>query len=137
ESCEGRHCSHPYNRTDLWNLYRHRCGKGWDRDQAQRLGLAEMFVAFDRMASKASTPQTADDRFVIAGFMLRSLSADETRIVESNLPRAVALALAETAKKQLSELMACDGARDLLIRAFLEGALIADVDRSTHDPAGE
>lgn len=128
EASEGRQCSRPYNRTDLWNLYLRRGGKGWDREQAQRLGLGTLFVTFDQIASTPAVPPTQDDRSAVASLLLRSLSADETEIAANHLPRAVTQVLTETAKKQISRLMACEKSRALLVRAFLEGALIADVE---------
>ena len=132
EDAAGRPCSRPYSHANLWHLYQRRGEKGWNRTEAGRLGLAEIFERFDRMIPGRVKAAEQDERSILAGLMLRSLVADELETApgSSMLPRAFGAGLADAGKAQLRMIVECDQARDILVKAFFEAALIADARRT-------
>jgi hypothetical protein len=132
EATENRPCSRPYTHADLWNLYQQRNGKGWDRCEATRLGLADVFGRFDQMLGHDKASATTDEGSMLARMMLRSIvSEDDEGVTEpSFLSRGFGAGLAVAAKSQLRMIVNSDRARDVLVKAFLEAALIAEAKRS-------
>ena len=128
EAAADRRCSRPYSHADLWHLYQRRGGKGWDRPEAARLGLAGILEFFDQMIPGNTPAQPQDERSVLAGLMLRSIVVDsqDGGPATRAFPRAFGAGLAITAKSQLRLIVDCDQARDILVKAFLEAALIAE-----------
>lgn len=129
EAASDRCCSRPYSHADLWHLYQRRGRKGWDRAEAARLGLAVVFERFDQMIPGNTPERLQDERSILAGLMLRSIAVNEDGDVPDavSLPRAFGAGLANAAKIQLRTIVDCDQARDVLVRAFFEAALIAEV----------
>jgi hypothetical protein len=60
--------------------------------------------------------------------MLRGIAVDaqDGALATAAFPRAFGAGLAITAKSQLRLIVDCDQARDVLVKAFLEAALIAE-----------
>lgn len=69
-----------------------------------------------------------DERSVLAGLMLQNLALEEGEIIQgaASLPRAFGSSLAKAAKIQLRMIVDCDQAREILVKAFFEAALIAE-----------
>jgi hypothetical protein len=128
EAAAARPCSKPYTHADLWRLYRRRGSKGWDRPEATRLGLATVFERFDQMIPRNVTERPHDEHSVLAGLMLQNLALDEGEIIQGAAapPRAFGSSIAKAAKTQLRMIVDCDQAREILVKAFFEAALIAE-----------
>lgn len=131
EAAANRPCSRPYTHADLWHLYERRGRKGWDRHFAARSGLADVFERFDQIRCGAGAHGPADDRFTMAAMMLRSVATDGAGVAAgtNSLPRMFGAGLAETAKAQLLMIVDCTHAREVLVKAFFEAALIAEAQR--------
>jgi hypothetical protein len=131
EAASDRRCSRPYSHADLWHLYQRRGGKGWDRPEAARLGLVGIFECFDQMTPGNTPAQPQEERSVLAGLMLRSIAVDEQDGAPATgaFPRAFGAGLAIAAKMQLRMIVDCDQAREILVKAFFEAALIAEATR--------
>lgn len=121
-------CSRPYSHADLWRLYQRRRRKGWDRAFAAHLGLTNVFERFDQIRSVGVAHGSKDDRSIIAAMMLRSIAAnsDETAVRPDSLPCMFVAGFAQAAKTQLRMIVDCAQARDILVKAFFEAAMIAD-----------
>lgn len=129
EASANRPCSRPYTHADLWRLYERRGRKGWDRAFAARMGVADVFERFDKIRCGDSITGSKDDRFTMAAMMLRSVATDGTGSASDSLPRMFGAGLAEAAKTQLRMIVDCAQARDVLVKAFFEAALIAEAKR--------
>ena len=131
EAVANRPCSRPYTHADLWRLYERRGRKGWDRDFAARMGVADVFDRFDQIRCGDDACGSKDDRFTMAAMMLRSVATDGTGAAagSDSLPRMFGAGLAEAAKTQLRMIVDCAQARDVLVKAFFEAALIAEAKR--------
>jgi hypothetical protein len=88
-----------------------------------------VFERFDQMIFGNKPELPLDKGSVLAGLMLRSIAVDEEEStpVAGSLPRAFGAGLANAAKIQLRMIVDCDQARDVLVKAFFEAALIAEV----------
>lgn len=131
EAAADRPCSRPYTHADLWRLYERRGRKGWDRAFAARMGVADVFDRFDQMRCGGDAAGSKNDRFTMAAMMLRSVATDGTGSAAGadSLPRMFGAGLAEAAKAQLRMIVDCSHARDVLVKAFFEAALIAEAKR--------
>ncbi|MES2696113.1 MAG: hypothetical protein V4773_21755, partial [Verrucomicrobiota bacterium] len=131
EAAANRPCSRPYTHADLWHLYERRGRKGWDRFFAARSGLADVFERFDQIRCGAGAHGATDDRSTMAAMMLRSVATDGGGIAPgaNSLPRMFGEGLAEAAKAQLLMIVDCTHAREVLVKAFFEAALIAEAQR--------
>ena len=128
EAAANRPCSRPYTHADLWSLYQKHGRKGWDREIAARLGLAQIFQRFDEIRFGEFGGDLKDDRSMTATLMLRSIAADEAQVASGcdPLPRMLGAGLAKAAKAQLRTIVDCAQARDILVKAFFEAALVAE-----------
>lgn len=129
EAAAGRTCSRPYTHADLWHLYQYRGRKGWDRNMGARLGLAAVFERFDQIRFGGAKNEPKDGQSMLAALMLRSIAMNGDEVVagEDSLPRMFGTGLAEVARSQLRVIVSCDQACDLLVKAFFEASLIAEV----------
>lgn len=128
EAAANRPCSRPYTHADLWRLYQKHGRKGWDRETATRLGLAPIFQRFDAVRFGEFGGELKDDRSMTATLMLRSIAGDEGPVAAGGdpLPRMLGVGLAKAAKAQLRTIIDCAQARDILVKAFFEAALVAE-----------
>ena len=96
-----------------------------------RLGLADVFERFDQIRCGEAGRGPKDDRFTMATMMLRSVATEGCGVaVElASFPRMFGVGLAEATKAQLRLIVSCPPARDVLVKAFFEAALIADAKR--------
>jgi hypothetical protein len=128
EEAASRPCSRPYSHADLWRLYQRRGRKGWDRIFAAQLGLADVFERFDRMRDGGHEARMRDPRSEMAAMMLRSLVSDDAQGAGGDevTSRIFSAGLASAAKAQLRAILDCDHAREVLVKAFFEAALVAE-----------
>ncbi len=63
---------------------------------------------------------------MMAAMMLRSIAAEGDETDAESLPRVFGAGLATAAKTQLRLIVDCAHARDVLVKAFFEAALIAE-----------
>ncbi len=128
EAAANRPCSRPYTHANLWSLYQKQGRKGWDRETATRLGLATIFQRFDQIRFGELGGGLKDDRSMTATLMLRSIAGDEGPVANGgdSLPRMLGVGLEKAAKAQLRTIIDCAQARDILVKAFFEAALVAE-----------
>ena len=129
EAAAHRPCSRPYTHADLWSLYQKHGRKGWDRETAARLGLAPVFQRFDEIRFGEFGGELKDDRSMTATLLLRSIAGEDEGPVaagDNPLPRMFGVGLARAGKAQLRSILDCTQARDILVKAFFEAALVAE-----------
>ena len=131
ERATGHPCSRPYTPADLWRIYQRRRPKSWDRAEAARLRLAPLFAQFDEILGRDAPPGKSNDPpATLTALMLESLALDDANPAGSfALPQPMRANLARAAKEQLREIFGCAPARNVLIRAYFEAALLADTGR--------
>lgn len=124
----GRAACRPYTAADLWRLYLRRYPKKWNCAAATRLQLAPLFHRFEELLNNGTPREGANERSTLSVLMLKSLASDESQIDAgaSVLPRPLGANLVHAAKEQLREILASAAARDILVRAYFEAALVAD-----------
>jgi len=132
EEAANRPCSRPYSHADLWRLYQRRGGKGWDKTFAAQLGLSDVFERFDQMRDGCREAGSRHPRSDMAAMMLRSVATDgeESGVGDGLTPRIFSSGLAVAAKTQLRVILDCDRAREVLVKAFFEAALVAEAQPS-------
>jgi hypothetical protein len=95
------------------------------------MGVADVFERFDKIRRGDDADGSKDERFTMAAMMLRSVATDGMGSATGmdSLPRMFGAGLAEAAKTQLRLIVDCAQARDVLVKAFFEAALIAEAKR--------
>lgn len=95
---------------------------------AARIGLADVFERFDQIRLGDGTRGAKDSRSTTAAMMLRSIATEGNESVTGldSLPHLFWAGLATAAKAQLRQIVDCPEARDILVQAFFEAALIAE-----------
>lgn len=128
EAAANQPCSRPYTHADLWRLFQRRGKKGWDRAFAERLGLAEVFHRFEALSAGEHATGPVDNKSTLATMLLRSLIADpnEDGAGEGGMPKLFGAGMSATAKAQLRQILDCDSAQEILVKAFFEAALVAE-----------
>jgi len=131
EAVANQPCSRPYTHADLWRLFQRRGKKGWDRTFAERLGLAEVFHRFEALSTGAHTTGPIDNKSSLATMLLWSLIFDSSEggAGERGLPKMLGAGMAVTAKAQLRQILECESAQAILVKAFFESALVAEAQR--------
>lgn len=128
EASANQPCSRPYTHADLWRLFQRRGKKGWDRTFAERLGLVDVFLRFEALSAGAHTAGPLDNKSSLATMLLWSLISDSSEggAGESALPKMLGAGMAVTAKAQLRQILECESAQAILVKAFFESALVAE-----------
>ncbi len=127
-------CSRPFTHSDLWRLYQRRGRKGgWNREIATRLGLASIFERFDEIRYGCLAREAGDERSTVAALMLRSIAEGDAANDFNQMPHMFGAGIAIAAKAQLRLIVDCVQARDILVKAFFEAALIAEATHVRHE----
>lgn len=128
ESTLNQPCGHPYTASDLWRLFRRRHPKRWDKAEAERLKLADLFTQFEQMLSPHAGMDALDEQSSVAVLMLRSIAWQDAAppAGAAALPKLLGGNLAQSARQQLRAILQCADARAVLARAFFEAAIMAD-----------
>ena len=133
EAAAGSPCSRPFTHSDLWRLYQRRGKKGWNREIATRLGLVSIFERFNEVRYGNGHGEPGDERSIVAALMLRSIAEGEVGNGSNQMPHMFGTGIVTAAKAQLRLIVDCVQARDILVKAFFEAALIAEATYVSHE----